>query len=108
MKKGEIWLVELPGVDGHEQHGRRPVILITDTHTSVVIVIPCTSNEQALRFPYTVRLVSSKRSGLEIDSIALVLQIRAIDRRRLQEKIGELEKSSLTEIEHVLRDLLRL
>lgn len=106
MKKGEIWLVELPGVNGHEQYGRRPAILIADTATSVVIIVPCTSNVQALRFPYTVRLSASKRNCLEMNSIALVLQIRAIDRRRLQEKIGMLEKSFISEIDRVLRQLL--
>lgn len=106
MKKGEIWLVELPGIDGHEQHGFRPAILIADTLTSVVIVIPCTTNAQALRFPYTVRLRASERNGFETDSIALVLQIRAIDRARLQRKIGILEKSLLADINRVLQSLL--
>lgn len=108
MKRGEVWLVELPGIGGHEQYGYRPAIIIADTRASIVTVIPCTSNKQALRFPYTIRLDATKHNGLEIDSIALVLQIRAIDQQRLQKKIGELEKSSLTEIERVLRELLRL
>ncbi len=27
MKKGEVWLVEIPKSNGHEQSGLRPVIL---------------------------------------------------------------------------------
>jgi mRNA interferase MazF len=108
MKKGDIWLVELPDIGGHEQRGYRPAILLADTRTSVVIVIPCTSNKQVLRFPHTIRLIVSKQNGLDADSIALILQVRAIDRRRLHQKIGELEKSLIKEIDQMLRALLKL
>ena len=44
MKKGEIWLVELPSTNGHEQVGNRPVIILSDTESNISIVIPFTSN----------------------------------------------------------------
>ncbi len=53
MKKGEIWLVEFPSTDGHEQTGNRPVIILADPKSNISIVIPFTSNLQALRFPHT-------------------------------------------------------
>lgn len=34
MKKGEIWLVELPSTNGHEQAGTRPVIILTETEVT--------------------------------------------------------------------------
>jgi mRNA-degrading endonuclease toxin of MazEF toxin-antitoxin module len=40
------------------------------------------------------------------DSIALVLQIRAIDKKRLQQKVGAVEKETLQKIEGELRRLL--
>ena len=27
MKKGEIWIIDIPGLGGHEQRGRRPAII---------------------------------------------------------------------------------
>ena len=51
MQKGEIWLVELPSADGHEQAGTRPVAVLTETEANIAIVVPFTSNLQALRFP---------------------------------------------------------
>lgn len=108
MKKGEIWTVDIPGVSGHEQHGHRPAVIIADTQTTIAIIIPCTSNIHALRFPYALRLNPSKRNGLETVSVALVLQIRAIDKLRLQRKIGTIGKSMIQEIDTMIRRLLLL
>jgi mRNA interferase MazF len=106
--KGEIWLVELPSANGHEQSGMRPVILLADTEAKISIVIPCTSNVQALRFPHTLEIEPSKDNGLTKVSIALVFQIRAIDRKRLKKRIGHLEKVKLEEIDSFLRKLIML
>lgn len=108
MKKGEIWIVEIPGIDGREQRGLRPAIFIADTHTNIAVVIPCTSNLQALRFPFTARLEPSRGNGLDVLSVALVLQIRAIDKRRLVKRIGALEKPALKELDGMLKTLLGL
>ena len=108
MKKGEIWIVAIPSADGHEQYGTRPFVIIADTRSSITIGIPCTSNMRALRFPHTVALASSRKNGLEQDSIALVLQVRAVDKNRLEKKIGMLEKPLLQKVERELRKLLKL
>jgi mRNA interferase MazF len=84
------------------------VILLADTPSSVVVGIPCTTNLRALRFPYTVSITASEHNGLMEHSIALVLQIRAIDKKRLHQKVGEVEKEVLQRIEGELRRLLGL
>lgn len=47
MKRGEIWLVELDPAEGHEQKGRRPVLIVSPeafNHvTRVPVVLPITS-----------------------------------------------------------------
>lgn len=88
MEKGEIWLVEFPVSDGHEQGGTRPVILVADTNTNIAVVIPLTSNLQALRFPHTFSIEPDRANGLSAESVALIFQIRAIDKRRLMKKMG--------------------
>lgn len=108
MKKGEIWLVELPSTNGHEQAGKRPVIVLAETETNISIIIPFTSNLQALRFPHTIEIKPSNKNGLTAISIALIFQIRAIDKKRLKNKIGELENSTLIEIDSVLKRILKL
>jgi|SRR3989344_26448 len=108
MKKGEIWIVEFASTDGHEQEGTRPVIVLADTESNISIVVPFTSNIQALRFPHTVEIEPSKHNGLGPKSVALVFQIRAIDKRRFRNKIGELEASKMEKINKILGTLLRL
>ncbi|HLD43588.1 MAG TPA: type II toxin-antitoxin system PemK/MazF family toxin [Candidatus Nanoarchaeia archaeon] len=107
MKKGEIWSVEIPAVDGHEQTGTRPAIILAQA-TNIAIIIPLTSNVQALRFPYTVDISPSKKNGLDTTSIALVFQIRAIDRKRIKRKIGVLEEGALKDINVILKRMLDL
>jgi len=47
MKRGEIWLVSLDPTSGHEQKGRRPVLIVSpeafNLITKVPVVLPITS-----------------------------------------------------------------
>jgi mRNA-degrading endonuclease toxin of MazEF toxin-antitoxin module len=47
MKRGEIWLVGLDPTQGHEQRGRRPVLIVSpdafNRITKVSVVLPITS-----------------------------------------------------------------
>ena len=108
MKKGEIWLVDLPPTNGYEQSGLRPVLVLSRVEVNVVIILPFTANVSALRFPHTVEIQPSPSNGLNATSIVLVFQIRAIDRKRLQRKIGELAPEIVTSIDQMLRQILSL
>lgn len=108
MKKGEIWLSELPSLKGHEQMGIRPVLLLAETESNISIVLPFTSNMQSLNFLNTIEINPSNKNGLKASSIVMVFQIRAIDKKRLKKKIGELEESALKKIDIILKDMLRL
>lgn len=74
----------------------------------MVIVVPCTSNIQALRFPFTLRLEPSPENGLEVSSVALVLHLRAIDKKRMRRRIGKIEQSTLKEFDVMIKNLLSL
>lgn len=108
MKKGEIWLIELPHTNGHEQMGLRPIVIIKETVADIVIVVPFTSNLQALRFPHTLEIKPSKENGLTDMSVALIFQIRAIDKKRLVRKLGELPEKMVERINLMLQRLLDL
>jgi len=47
MKRGEIWLVSLDPASGHEQKGRRPVLIVSpeafNRVTKLPVVLPITS-----------------------------------------------------------------
>jgi len=48
------------------------------------------------------------RNRYEQLTIALIFQLRAIDKTRMKHKIGEVEENVLKEIDHSIRLLLQL
>jgi mRNA interferase MazF len=108
MKKGEIWLVELPSTDGSEQVGNRPAVIMAETEVNVNIIIPLTSNIQALRFPHTIEIKPSKKNNLDTISVGLIFQIRAIDKKRIKTKVGELDDKSIKEIDAMFKKMFNL
>lgn len=101
-RRGEVWLVDLGQLKGdHEQAGRRPaVVLQTDdlSPLSTVVIIPLTTQPRQAGLANTV-LIPAREAGQDRDSVALCHQIRALDRRKLIHKIGELAPERLSEIE---------
>ncbi|HLD97680.1 MAG TPA: type II toxin-antitoxin system PemK/MazF family toxin [Candidatus Nanoarchaeia archaeon] len=109
MKKGEIWLVELPFSNSHEQAGLRPALILADIAiTNISIVIPFTTNLQALRFPHTIEVKPNITNGLSAISVALAFHARAIDKKRLKHKIGEAEAGIMESVDKILKQLLAL
>jgi len=82
VTRGEIWTVDIPAGNGHEQAGLRPVLIMSEIEANVVVVVPLTSNMAALRFPHTLQLMRGKLNCLKGVAVALVFQIRAIGRKK--------------------------
>ncbi len=101
MARGDILLVGLPESDRREEKGNRPAIAVqTDVAASpMLMIVPVTSSLGALRFPFSVRIEPSALNGLTFPSVAMVFQMRAIDRKRIIRKIGELEPEYLAQID---------
>ena len=110
MSPGDIHWVELPPTGGHEQTGRRPAIVLQDDDFAgglpLVIVVPLTSATSTLRFAGTLNLEPTAANGLRNASVALVFQVRAVDRRTVREKLGTVESASLAEIFSLLDRLM--
>lgn len=91
IRKGDIFLVDLNPVIGHEQGGFRPVVVVQNNIANdilnTVMVAPLTSNPKAAGYLLTAQ-IDAKNSGLYRDSIALLFQVRTIDKRRLVKRLG--------------------
>lgn len=102
--RGEIWVVSLEPVMGHEIGKTRPAIVISNNRNnefaSTVTIIPVTSNMVKV-YPFEV-FVSKVASGLSTDSKIKCNQIRTIDKVRLIKKISDLGDKYLKEIEKAL------
>ena len=109
MSVGDIHWVNLPSVNGHEQRGRRPAVILQDDNYGdglpVVLVIPLTTVRSAIRFAGTTFIRPTPGNGLQHESVALVFQLRAID-RRLQERIGTVSPQVLNAIFEELGKLI--
>ncbi len=71
------------------------------------MIVPVTSTLAALRFPFTVRIEPSSANGLTLPTVAMVFQLRAIDRKRIIGKIGELEPEDLAQIDAEIWRMLK-
>lgn len=96
---GDIHWGQLPAANGCERRGRRPAVILQDERyaggLSVVLVVPRTTTRAALRFAGTTLIQPTVENGLRQASVALVFQVRAIDRRRVQERIGSVSAEVL-------------
>lgn len=112
MNRGEVFWVSLPfaGQGGHEQSGRRPAVIVQSSRAgqalSTVVVVPLTSNMAALKRAHSVAVVPSAENGLTVPSVALVSQLRAVDVRRLEGKVGLIDAPTLADIETALKAML--
>jgi len=71
MKRGDIWLVRLDPTQGHEQKGRRPVLIVSpeafNRVTRVPVVLPITSDGNWARtagFAVTLEEAGTKTTGI--------------------------------------------
>ncbi len=81
-----------------EQGGIRPVIIVQNDignrHSPTVIVLPMTSEIKKSNMPTHCIIHKTERNGLKVDSMVLAEQIRVIDKSRLQDYIGFLDKTN--------------
>ena len=81
MKRGDIWLVGLDPTAGHEQKGRRPVLIVSpeafNRVTGVPVVVPITSGGSFARTAGFA--VSLARAGTKTTGVVRCDQPRALD-----------------------------
>ncbi len=106
MKRGEIWWIDLdPTLGGGIKKTCPGAILTVDALNKArrtVVIVPLSSS--ALPRPPIV--VPTPSAGKQ--SVAVCDQLRAVDKNRLIEKIGELSKADLTAILSGMKQILGL
>jgi mRNA interferase MazF len=119
FRRGDIWLVDFEPVEGHEQGGQRPAVLLTndavDVHkTELVFVIPGTRTARINLASGAVlrdvlQVVPTKENGLKSTTYFLCGKLRVVSLRRLSGKrLGRLSEAQMYEIEDILIFLLDL
>lgn len=101
VKRGEVYFANLNPVVGSEQGGKRPVVIIQNdignTYSTTTIIAPITTNNRHSRLPTHVS-ISNKTEPLR-DSVAMLEQIRTIEKSRLKKCIGTLSDETMKKID---------
>jgi mRNA interferase MazF len=97
--RGEIRWADLDPVRGHEQGGRRPVLVIShdvfNDHSGTVIVMAITSRPQRAGFPLTLKL---DEAGLPKESWIKISQVRTVSTERIGERIGRADADTIARV----------
>lgn len=99
MIVGEVRWIDLPARGGRAQAGRRPAIVVQAISSlPTTLVVPLTSQLDALRFAGTVLVEADSTNGLRRASVALVFQLTAVDTRSIAGRLGMVSSEVLKEI----------
>jgi mRNA interferase MazF len=113
IHRGDVYFVDLNPVQGREQSGRRPVLVLSSDSINrlplVVTVVVGTKGENLTRdYPTNVR-VSTSESGLPFETVFLCFQLRSLDPSRfVGPPAGKLSGAMLDQIETAVRYCLGL
>jgi len=107
MNVGEIFWVEFPARGGRAQTGRRPAIIVQKGKTlPTVLLVPLTTQQDALRFSGTILVEPDANNYLRQPSVALVFQLTAIDKNFIKDKLGTISDDKMKEIWAVFDELM--
>lgn len=100
-KKGDFVAVTFDPQSGHEQKGRRPALVVSNTlfnrHTGLAIVCPLTNTDR--QFPFHVPVVGDP----DVTGFVMVEQVKSIDfGARKVKRVGKATDSLLEEVLSIL------
>ena len=105
VKRGEIYYADLSPVLGSEQGGVRPVLIIQNDignkYSPTVIVGAVTSKLTKAKLPTHIE-IKRGQYGMAKDSVVLLEQLRTLDKKRLKERIGQIDILTMERINKAL------
>ena len=111
IKRGDIFYVDLNPIKGSEQAGRRPVLVIQNNvgneMAPTIIIAPLTTKKFSKEYP-TNGHIKKGVANLKENSVVLLSQIRTIDKKRLERKIGSLPADVMMKVDEAIKASLGL
>lgn len=105
--RGDIRWADLNPVRGHEQVGRRPVLILSqdvfNERSGTVIAVALTSQPQRAGFPLTLPLDTTK---LPKATWVKISQIRVLATERIGRRIGRAQPEELDQVLQGLNEIL--
>jgi mRNA interferase MazF len=105
--RGEIRWADLNPVRGHEQAGKRPVLVLShdvfNERSGTVIAVALTTQEPRAGFPLT---LESKATGLSKQSWIKISQIRTLSVDRLGSRLARASEEELVRVLDGLNEII--
>ena len=106
IKRGQIYYADLSPLDGSEQGGLRPVLIIQNDignkYSPTVIAAVVTSRKTKANLP-THCWLNKGEGGLVCESMVELEQVRTLDKSRLKQLMGQLSNERMTEVDKCLK-----
>ena len=110
--RGDIFQARLDPVEGTEQGGTRPFIIVSrdsiNANSPVVVGVPTTDAKNVKRSYPSHVFLAKKSGGLAMDSIAKAEQIRSIEVSRFTDYYGRLDPGDVAKLEAAIKTTLHL
>ena len=105
LQRGDVWLVNLDPTLGAEIKKTRPCLLVSPPelhdYLRTALVVPLTSKGFAAPFRIAVEFEG-------VSGLALLDQIRTVDKQRLVKRLGAIDDAVLTVILETLQELFAI
>jgi mRNA interferase MazF len=110
-QRGEIYLVNFDPTIGSEIKKTRPALIlqndVSNQYSPITIVAAITAQFTEPLYPTEV-LIKVPEGRLQVDSVALLNQIRSIDKQRLIKRLGILESVTMEQVDRAIQISLGL
>jgi mRNA interferase MazF len=105
--RGDILWADLNSTQGHEQTGKRPVLVLShdifNERSGTVIAVALTSQPQKAGFPLTLEITGIKNLA---KSWVKISQIQTLSTLRLGKKLGRINENELCRIIEGLNEII--
>ena len=105
ISRGDMYYADLNSVIGSEQGGVRPVLIIQNNagnRYSPTVIVAAMSGKVAEKTDLPTHYKVRVYAGLQEESLVLLEQIRTIDKKRLKNYIGKLDKADMAQVDRCL------
>jgi mRNA interferase MazF len=106
LRRGDVVRVRLDPIEGSEQSGERPALVVSpdliNEHSPVILVAALTSRRTERLYPFEA-IIDPPEGGVSQRSKVMLMQLRAVDKRRIVGRYGSVGREVQERIDSALR-----
>ena len=110
VRRGEIYWIDWSPPRGSEQRGKRPALVIQNdigNEFSPTTIVAALTTADIKAYPFIVP-VAANESGLSKDGLINLSAIMTVDKSRLIDRRGMLDKGKMREVDKALKNSLAI